>query len=661
MIHGWTVPLVVAISVSAPAAYAAAQVPDDMLQRGLRAYADLDFDTAAQLLRDGLASASAGQIVPAEQARLLTHLAAAEVFRGDRDSAIAAFRRLAVLAPEYQVDELTFPPEVTALFAVVRLQIKAVRELLDRGTRAYSDLDFDAAAQLLRDGLASDSAGQITPAEQARLLTHLAAAEVFRGDRDSAIAAFRRLAVLEPEYHLDELTFPPTVTALFSVVRLQTEAVRELLDRGLRAYADLDFDAASWLLRRGLASGGAEQLEPVEHARILSYLAAAEFYRGDRDSAIAVFRRLAVRQPGHRVDELVFPPDVTALFTDVRGQTEAVRNLVDRGLRAYQNLDFATTAQLLRSALASNAVELLTPAEHARVLSHLGAAEVFRGDQNAAIAAFRTLAISHPRYRIDTLTFPPQVTSLFTAARGQVYAVGIDVPRTTTVRFGEEEFVFWLRATAAHEITAEVIHRDGRLIRALHTGPIVDSLQLRWDGRDSSGFLVWDGRDSSGVMVAPTGYFATVTSIFGGQLLRRVQVPFEVDVHRQDSLLHPARLPDSVFLRTRRESGPGIEALMGAVIGGVAITLLPSVFAPSTDLSATRFAVGGAVGLAGITGLITRFPGSPLRANIRSNDAIRREWQQRVDTVVRQNVARLTTPHLIIHSGLPVTTEMGRQ
>ncbi len=563
MIRGWTVPLVVAISVSAPATYAAAQVPDDMLQRGLR---------------------------------------------------------------------------------------------------AYSDLDFDTAAQLLRGGLASDSAGQIPPADRARLLTHLAAAEVFRGDQDSAIAAFRRLAVLDPEYHVDELTFPPAVTTLFAVVRLQTEAVRQLVDRGLRAYADLDVDAASWLLRRALASGGAEQLEPVEHARILSYLAAAEFYRGDRNSAIAVFLRLAVRQPGHRVDELVFPPDVTGLYTYAIGQTEAVRNLVDRGLRAYQNLDFATAAPLLRSALASDAVELLTPAEHARVLSHLGAAEVFHGDRNAAIAAFGTLAISHPRYRIDTLTFPPQVTSLFTAVRRQVYAVGIDIPRTTTVRFGEEEFVFWLRATAAHEITAEVIHRDGRLVRALYTGPIIDSLQLRWDGRDSSGVRVWDGRDSSGVVVAPTGYFATVTSKApGGQLLRRVQVPFEVDVHRQDSLPHPARPLDSVFLPTRRESGPGLEAFLGAVIGGVAITLLPSVFAPSTNLSPSRFAVGGAVSLAGITGLITRFPGRPLRANIRSNDAIRREWQERVATIVRQNTARLTTSHMIIHSGLPVTTEMRRQ
>lgn len=562
MIRGWTVPLVVAIGMSAPAAYAAAQVPDDMLQRGLR---------------------------------------------------------------------------------------------------AYSDLDFDAAAQLLRDGLASDSAGQIAPAERARLLTHLAAAEVFRGDRSAAIAAFRRLAVLDSEYHVDELTFPPAVTALFSVVRLQTEAVGQLLDRGLRAYADLDFDAASWLLRRGLASGGAEQLEPVDHARILSYLAAAEFYRGDRDSAVAAFQRLAVRQPGQVVDELVFPPEVTTLFADVRGQAEAVRNLVDRGISAYQNLDFPTAAQFLRNALASNAVELLTPAEHARVLSHLGAAEVFRGDQNAAIAVFRTLAISHPWYRIDTLTFPPQVTSLFTAVRGRAYAVDIDMPRTTTVSFGEEEFVFWLRATAAHEVTAELFHRDGRLIRTLHTGPIVDSLQLRWDGRDSSGFRVWDGRDSSGVMVAATGYFATVTSVFGGQSLRRVQVPFEVDAHRQDSLLHPPRLPDSAFLPTRRESGPGIEALMGAVIGGVAVTLLPSVFAPGTSLSPSRFAVGGAVGLAGITGLITRLPGSPLRANIRSNDAIRREWQGRVAAVVRQNTARLTTSHLIIHSGLPVTTELGRQ
>jgi len=87
----------------------------------------------------------------------------------------------------------------------------------------------------------------------------------------------------------------------------------------IRAYQDLDFDAAARLLRRVLTPPLAMELSDAERARALSYLGAAEHYRGRPDSAIAVFRRLAVLAPRDQPDTLIFPPEVTRLYNAVRG------------------------------------------------------------------------------------------------------------------------------------------------------------------------------------------------------------------------------------------------------------------------------------------------------------------------------------------------------
>jgi len=86
----------------------------------------------------------------------------------------------------------------------------------------------------------------------------------------------------------------------------------------IRAYQDLDFDAAARLLRRVLTPPLAMELSDAERARALSYLGAAEHYRGRPDSAIAVFRRLAVLAPRDQHDTLIFPPEVTRLYDAVR-------------------------------------------------------------------------------------------------------------------------------------------------------------------------------------------------------------------------------------------------------------------------------------------------------------------------------------------------------
>ena len=104
----------------------------------------------------------------------------------------------------------------------------------------------------------------------------------------------------------------------------RAQSATEVLAQGVRAYQDLEFDGAAGLLRRSLAFQGAEALAPAGAARALIYLAATELFRNSPDSAAAVARRLVLLDPRFRPDELVFPPQVLALYEGVRRATPTV-------------------------------------------------------------------------------------------------------------------------------------------------------------------------------------------------------------------------------------------------------------------------------------------------------------------------------------------------
>src|SRR4029077_8795882 len=84
----------------------------------------------------------------------------------------------------------------------------------------------------------------------------------------------------------------------------QNGNVSEVMTSAVRAYQDLDFDAAARLLRRVLTPPLASELDDATLARPLTYLGAAEHYRDRPDSATAVFRRLVVLAPRYRPDTL---------------------------------------------------------------------------------------------------------------------------------------------------------------------------------------------------------------------------------------------------------------------------------------------------------------------------------------------------------------------
>src|SRR2546421_13127643 len=88
---------------------------------------------------------------------------------------------------------------------VVRAQSSA-GDLLGRAVRAYQALDYDVAAALLEQSLRRDSAGGggLADSLRARALNYLAATELFRGQRDSGVGAFRQLALLNHRNHPDQ-------------------------------------------------------------------------------------------------------------------------------------------------------------------------------------------------------------------------------------------------------------------------------------------------------------------------------------------------------------------------------------------------------------------------------------------------------------------------
>src|SRR5207245_7789122 len=100
----------------------------------------------------------------------------------------------------------------------------------------------------------------------------------------------------------------------------QNGSAGEVMSSAVRAYRDLDFDAAARLLRRALTPPLASELDDSTRARALTYLGAAEHYRDRPDSATAVFRRLVVLVPRYRPDTLIFPPEITRLYDEVHAE-----------------------------------------------------------------------------------------------------------------------------------------------------------------------------------------------------------------------------------------------------------------------------------------------------------------------------------------------------
>lgn len=127
------------------------------------------------------------------------------------------------------------------------------------------------------------------------------------------------------------LGFATALLAAAAPGALRAQTADDLLAQGTRAYQNLDYDAASGLLRRSLGPTGERGLSDAERAKALMYLGATEIFRGRRDSSLVAFRRLVLQDPRYRPDQLIFPPEVSSTYDIVRRAIPAVTADADVG------------------------------------------------------------------------------------------------------------------------------------------------------------------------------------------------------------------------------------------------------------------------------------------------------------------------------------------
>ncbi len=328
-------------------------------------------------------------------------------------------------------------------------------------------------------------------------------------------------------------------------------------------------------------------------------------------------------------------------------RAQSASELLRQGVQAYQALEYDAAAALLERSLRRDSVTGLADSLQTRALTYLAATELFRGQRDSAVAAFRQLVLLNPRYRPDELIFPPQVTNLFQEVRRATKAIAVAVPPVTELRARLDRFKARVLASSLADVTVTLAHEDGTPVLQLYSGPVADSILVSWDGLTAAGTPADDGRYLLRVM--PRSPAADGP--------RARQVVLDVKQQPPDTLPWP---PTPALLPERTLTGPAFQSLAAGLVAGAAVVALPSLIAQGKDATGARFAVGAAVGVSGLVGFFARKP-RPLDANVRANASQRDAWKRRVDAVKAENAARLRTMRLVVRAGPETVAERGSQ
>ena len=317
-------------------------------------------------------------------------------------------------------------------------------------------------------------------------------------------------------------------------------------------------------------------------------------------------------------------------------QTPAER--VTRGIRAYRDLDYDSAAAILGTAL--NQPEV-ADSDRVRGLVYLGASELYLEHRDSAAALFGGLLRLNPRYHIDQLVFPPEITGLFEQMRLVTRAVAVVVPPVSELHAAGDMLPIWLYATSVHPVAVAVLSPNGVPLRTLYQGGVGDSLLVRWDGRGADG----NAPDS--------GHYTLQVDSRGsdGRVVRSVALPLDIARPRSDTLPLPARLPDSLFKPEHAPGTNGLRALAAGLGVAAAVAVLPSIIAGRSSGSGDRFLVAGGLGVAGVLGFRAQRQPQPIAANIAANRALQFAWQRRADSVHVQNVVRRQEIRVQIRAG----------
>jgi len=319
---------------------------------------------------------------------------------------------------------------------------------------------------------------------------------------------------------------------------------------------------------------------------------------------------------------------------------------LSRAVVAYQNLEFDLAAGLLRRVLSASGSDTLATASRPRALAYLGASEWFRGHRDSSAAVFRRLVLLDPRYQPDELVFPPDVTNAFAQARRDAKVVAVRAAPELAFQLGEGRYSAWLLASSSHEIAVTLVHEDGTLVRSLYRGPIGDSLEVVWDGNDSTGAVVRSGT-----------YLVRVASHApDGHTLRVAQARLDVAIVRRDTLPVTPVPPDSLVLPEMGPARHPLGSLFAGLLGSVTVAALPAALASGSHPTDARFAVAGAVGLAGLVGFFTH-QSRPLPQNVAANRALRDTWGHRAQAAAEENARRRKDVHVVVRTGRVVVID----
>ncbi len=308
--------------------------------------------------------------------------------------------------------------------------------------------------------------------------------------------------------------------------------------------------------------------------------------------------------------------------------------LRSHGLTAYRSLEMEAAARFFRLALArSDLPDTLVLSTEA----YLGAAEFYRNQSDSSRAAFRRIVLLDPRYRLDPVVFPPEVTRAFDEVRFATPAVSVDVPDRATFEPGRGGLTARVFTSGPHVVRSRIEASSGEVVRTLLDTRVADSTSV-----------MWDGAGTHGARLANALYVWSFASLSGDGAVQRI---LDIPVRLEHSSVGSQALPPRPTMLP--ETNPPQPALIRLGLG-LGLAALSWIVTPAfTDNDTPRVALTVAFSAAGIIGFFEKRPGKPIPENVAANRAALAAWEAQVQRLQDSNQRRRVGPRIVLEAGRP--------